>query len=203
MKFSSDATLVIGKNLVVADLHLGILGFPDYSILSRLIEVYEKSGASRLIVNGDLKHGLGRKEISSARRLIESLKESVSELVIVRGNHDGFLDEVTEVWNVFEDGKNVFAHGHRKYRGVMNGKRLILAHSHPAVFIQDRVGGVKERAWLHMKTGEREYIVMPAFNEFCSSTAVNLEKPAGFIYRHLREFDAFTLDGFYYGKVKF
>ncbi len=203
MKFSSDGSLIIGKNLVVADLHLGILGFPDFSILDRLIDIYEKSKALRLIINGDVKHKLGRTELNSVGRLIDNLKESVSELVVVRGNHDGYLDQITEVWNVFKDGKNVFAHGHRKYKGVLDGKRIVLAHSHPAVYIPDKIGGIKERAWLYGKIEKKECIVMPAFNEYCSSTAVNVEKPAGFIYRYLEEFEAFTLDGFYFGKVKF
>ena len=201
MKISSDGVLLIGKNMAVADLHIGILGFPDLTFLERLVDLYEKSKASRLIINGDLKHRLGKTELGSAGRLIRYLEECVSELIIVRGNHDGHLDQIAEVHGYFRDGNTVFAHGHRKYGDMMDGKRIILAHTHPAVFIQDKVGGVKERAWLYGKSDEREYIVMPAFNEYCSSTAVNLEKPAGFIFRHLREFEAFTLDGFYFGKV--
>ncbi len=202
MKFSSDGTLLIGKNMVVADLHLGILGFPDFSLLDRLIEVYAKSRASRLIINGDVKHMLGKAELSSAERFIHHLREHVSELIIVKGNHDGYLNQIAEVHNTFRDGKTVFAHGHRKFSNAMEGKRIVLAHSHPAVFIPDRVGGVKERAWLYGRAEGKECIVMPAFNEYCSSTAVNLEKPAGFIFKYMKEFEAFTLDGFYFGKVK-
>ncbi len=203
MKFSSDCTLIIGKNLVVADLHMGILGFPDFTILEKLISAYERSNARRLIINGDVKHRLGRAELNSAERLIQQLEDSVSELVVIRGNHDGYLDQVTEVYSSFRDGRTVFAHGHKKYSDIMDAKRLVLAHSHPAVFIPDKVGGIKERAWLYSKTDDMECIVMPAFNEYCSSTAVNLEKPAGFIFKHVREFEAFTVDGFYFGKVRF
>ncbi len=203
MKFSSDCTLITGKNLVVADLHIGILGFPDFSILEKLISVYEKSKAKRLVINGDVKHRLGRAELSSVERLIHQLEDSVSELVVVRGNHDGYLDQVTEVHSYFRDGKTVFVHGHRRYSSVMDAKKLVLAHSHPAVFIPDRVGGIKERVWLYSRNDEMECIVMPAFNEYCSSTAVNLEKPAGFIFKYIKEFEAFTVDGFYFGKVRF
>jgi len=202
MKFSSNGVLITGKNMVVADLHLGILGFPDFSMLDRLIEIYDKSKASRLVINGDVKHMLWKAELTSVQRFISDLREFVSELVIVKGNHDGYLSQITETHNFFRDGKNVFAHGHRKFEEIMNGKRIILAHTHPAIFIHNRVGGAKERAWLHGRIDDKECIVMPAFNEYCSSTAVNLEKPAGFIFRYMREFEVFTIDGFYFGRVR-
>lgn len=203
MKFSESGALRIGKNLIVSDIHLGILGFPDFSLLERIINVYEKSGAERLILNGDIKHRLGRFELRSVERFLRELEEHVSELILIKGNHDGLLDEVAEVYDCFSDGKVCVMHGHKEVEQAEDSRILIVAHAHPAVLIQDIVSGVKERAWLIYEEKEKKCVVMPAFNELCSSTAVNLEKPAGFVFDRFREFDVFTISGFYFGKVRF
>ncbi|AKG90723.1 putative phosphoesterase [Geoglobus ahangari] len=203
MRFSETGALKIGRTLIISDIHLGILGFPDFSLLDRILDAYFKSGAERLVINGDLKHRLGRSELKSVERFIEEIEDQVSELVLVRGNHDGLLDEVHEVMDCFSEGKVTILHGHREYCDVWGSKVLVVAHAHPAVLIPDVVGGIKERAWMvHEGEGFR-CIVMPAFNEMCSSTAVNLEKPPGFVFDRLWEFEVFTVTGYYYGRVRF
>ncbi|WP_456368545.1 metallophosphoesterase [Geoglobus sp.] len=203
MKFSESGALKIGRSLIVSDIHLGILGFPDFSLLERVLEAYERSGAERLVVNGDLKHRLGRSELRSVERFIAELEEHTSELILIKGNHDGLLDEVAEVHECFFEGKTCITHGHKFVKEALESRTLVVAHAHPAVLIPDVVGGLKERAWMVHEDDGIRCIVMPAFNELCSSTAVNVEKPAGFVFDHFREFEVFTIDGFYFGKVKF
>ena len=203
MKLSESGAIIFGKTLVVADLHIGILGFPDYSLLGKVIQVYEKSKAERLVINGDIKHNLGKYELNSVKKFLLELNDRVSELVVVKGNHDGLLSQVFDVSDSLAEGDVRIFHGHKRVEGIEEAKRIIVAHTHPAVFIQDRVSGIKKRAWLVSRQKGRECIIMPAFNELCSSTAVNLEKPSGFIFNQFKEFDVFTVDGFYYGKVKF
>ncbi|WP_457590221.1 metallophosphoesterase [Geoglobus sp.] len=203
MRFSESGALKVGKNLIVSDIHLGILGFPDFSLLERILDVYYRSGAERLVLNGDIKHRLGRAELKSVERFIRELDEHVSELILIKGNHDGLIDEIADVYDYYADGKLCVTHGHKEVKQAEGCRTLIVAHAHPAVFIQDVVGGIKERAWMIHESGNRKCVVMPAFNELCSSTAVNVEKPAGFVFDRFKEFDVFTISGYYFGKVRF
>lgn len=203
MRLNEDGSISIGRKLVIADVHLGILGFPDFNVRDMIIESVEKYKARTLILNGDVKHSLGRYELKALESIIEEIADRVSELLIVKGNHDGLLHEIHEVHDYVADEGFSVLHGHREIEDALDSKVIITAHSHPAVLIKDRVSGHKERSWLIGRFDDRKVIVMPAFNELCSSTAVNLERPAGFIYSYVNEFDAITLDGFYFGRVKF
>ncbi len=203
MKISESGALKIGKKIVLSDLHLGILGFPDYSLLDRIVEIYEKSKAETLILNGDIKHNLGKAEIFSVKRFMDELKDSVSELIVIRGNHDNLLKNVLELRDYLFERKILITHGHKRIEALNDAKKIVVGHAHPAVLIKDRVGGVKERAWMIGKDCGKEAIVMPAFNEICKSTSVNIEKPLGFIFKHFKEFDVFTISGFYFGKIVF
>ncbi len=198
MKFSESGALKVGKKIVISDLHIGLLGFPDFSLLKKILDVYEKSKAETLILNGDIKHDLGISEINSVRKFLDELRDNVSELIIVCGNHDSLLKRVFDVRDFVYERKTLITHGHKKIEDMWDAKRIIVGHAHPAVFIRDKVSGIKERAWLI----GREVIVMPAFNELCRSTCVNLEKPLGFIFNHFREFDVITVSGYYFGKVR-
>ncbi|MBE8539215.1 metallophosphoesterase [Geoglobus acetivorans] len=202
MKVSESGAIKLGKTLVIADIHLGILGFPDFSIKDKILEVVFSSKSERLVINGDFKHSLGKYELKHVDKIIGEIEEHVSELLLLRGNHDGLLHEIHEVHDSVEVGNATITHGHKEFEEMRDAETLILGHSHPAVLIRDYISGHKERAWLFGELDGKRIIVMPAFNELCSSTAVNVEKPAGFIFGYVREFDVFTISGFYFGRVK-
>jgi len=67
---------------------------------------------------------------------------------------------------------------------------------------------IKERVWLEGRVEidgkEFEVIVMPAFNDLCASTAVNVERPAGVIFRRwdYKKAEVMLLDGTLLGKVE-
>lgn len=120
-------------------------------------------------------------------------------MFLIQGNHDANLKELgTEKY--FYDGNLAVFHGNVEYK--VDSDTLVLAHSHPAYFIKDVVHGHKERVWLESEYEGRNILVMPTFNELCSSTAVNLEKPAGFIFKKVRKFSVYTIDGIYLGEVE-
>ncbi len=181
----NDALLIRGriKIGVVADLHMGLIPYFDRWILQKLKSLGDE--VDELIVLGDLKHKIGYD------RRVEDLIRGL-EFTLVKGNHDGGLKGEKELFI----GKFHLIHGHFKPKEL--GKVLILAHSHPSVYIH----GVKERVWLFGEWKGRKVIVMPAFNELCSSTPVNVRKPAGFIFKEWDYFnaDVLTLDGIYLGK---
>ncbi|MEM2176655.1 MAG: metallophosphoesterase [Archaeoglobaceae archaeon] len=191
MKLLNEA-VVIGKKAVIADLHFGLVPFYDRELLERTLKLAESF--QTLIIAGDFRH-LGKK--SPVHEFIKRISETV-ELVIVRGNHDIGI----QGYKALKLGNYVIFHGHAKIdENLMNAKIFIFAHAHPSVFIPSEVGGHKERAFLIGKIdfcGERKrVVVLPAFNELCSSTAVNLEKPAGFMFRRFDylNWDAVLVDG--------
>jgi putative SbcD/Mre11-related phosphoesterase len=175
------------RYLVVADLHLGLVRYYDEFIVKKLQRLADELRVDEIIILGDLKHILGYD------RRIEEMVRSI-DFTLVKGNHDGKLKGEREL----SIGKFQLIHGHLKPKEI--GKNLIVAHAHPSVYLN----GVKERVWLRGKWGETNVIVMPSFNDLCSSTPVNLRKPAGFLFKdwNYLEADLITVDCVMIGKVK-
>lgn len=191
MKLLDDA-IAIGKKAVIADLHFGLVPFYDKELLEKVMRFAERF--QTLIIAGDLKH-LGKK--SPVEEFLSKIS-GIVELLIVRGNHDIGIAG----YKGLKIGKYGIFHGHSiPEETVMNSDLLIFAHAHPSVFIPAEVGGYKERAFLsgeiELQGVKKRVFVLPAFNELCSSTAVNLEKPAGFMFRKFdySNWDAILTDG--------
>ncbi len=181
--------IAVGKLCIVADLHLGLVRFHDGALLEKLAELADRFDT--IVVAGDVRH-LGRPFP------IEKLFRAVScELVLVRGNHDAGIDAE----KVFLHGKYAIFHGHTLPKEAMEAKHWIIGHAHPSVYISDGIGGFKERVFMRGEVnagGERKRVtVLPAFNDLCASTAVNLERPAGVIFRrwNYSDWDVVLLDG--------
>ena len=184
-----EGALFIGRKAVIADLHLGLVRFYDDDIIERAIKIAEK--AKTLIVAGDLMH-IGKK--GKYEKFISEIG-GITELVLVKGNHDISIDAE----KCIRLGKYGIFHGHAiPDEDVWSAKYLIFGHAHPSVFLRDEVGGYKERVFLTGEIeGERKIIVLPAFNDLCASTAVNLDRPAGFMFRRYdyKKWYAILLDG--------
>lgn len=191
MKLIEDA-IAIGKKVIIADLHFGLVPFYDKELLGKVLKLAERY--QTLIVAGDIKH-LGKK--SPVEEFLSHISEIV-ELIIVRGNHDVGIAG----YKAIRVGKYGIFHGHSiPDENVMDSETLIFGHAHPSIFIPAEVGGYKERAFLsgevEWRDTKKRVFVLPAFNELCSSTAVNLEKPAGFMFRKFdySKWDAILMDG--------
>ncbi len=179
------------RTLVVADIHVGIGGYADSSLVNAIVELYEMCRADELVIAGDFKHSISPRwrEVELFSRLAKEVN-----LTLVKGNHDGGLKGVREL----EVGKVCIIHGHLK--PLSEAKVLVMGHAHPAVLIRHGAGGIKERVWLEGKVDGRDVIVMPAFNDVCASTAVNVERPPG-ILKDVKNFSATMLDGTFLGEV--
>lgn len=164
MKFHKDF-LEIGEKCVLADVHLGLLKLFDKDLLDRIS--FLANNYEEVIIAGDLKH-LGKKTEFK-------LDDNV---IFVKGNHDAKLS----CERVIFVKKFAVFHGHFIPEDALDFKRWIVGHAHPAVYLY----GIKNRVFLVGKNRDREIIVLPAFNEICSSTAVNLSKPAGKIFKEER-----------------
>ena len=201
---NSPAILIGGRcrKLLIADLHLGLVSFYDLKLIRKLKELASKTKADEVIIVGDLKHKIG--ESQRINRIIQSLEFRVT---LVKGNHDGGINGI-EVFSSrgIRLGKIGVFHGHAKpSEDVMEADILIFAHAHPSVLIPDYIGGNKIQVWLFGEFEDKKIIVMPSFNDLCSSTPINLEKPVGVMFKmwNYEDAEAVTLDGTLLGKIKF
>ncbi len=179
--------------LAVSDLHLGLEGtmtsegsyVPQFQ-LEELIEDVEKAqeetGASRVLVNGDLKHefaGTRYSEREEIKQFFRALKQNFEEVIVIRGNHDTFVDQTLEELEVelkdryLEDGV-LFVHGHEEVE-TDDYETLVIGHEHPALELKDEVG-VKEKIDCFLygeQENGRRIIVMPAFSKISEGSRVN------------------------------
>jgi len=165
------------NSLIAADLHLGkseamgVAGVPipagiSERQLERLSSAIEATGASRVIVVGDLLH--------APAGLTEGLIETVGEwrrrcpveFVVVPGNHDRRLGDLADLWRLtvtgmeLADGPFVFRH---EPIGMPRGAGFWwFGHLHPAVHL--RAGGDRLKLpCFHVGAGRA---VLPAFSPF-------------------------------------
>lgn len=178
--------------LVISDLHLGLEGSVshqgNYVPQFQLQEIKEDvkkarkvSGASRILVNGDLKHEFKYTRFSEKKEIgefFEMLETEFDEVIVVEGNHDTFLEEVLEDVeygeNHLEDGV-LFLHGHRALKPDVEFDTFVIGHEHPALELKDDVGFTEKiDCFLYgeMKSG-RKIVVLPAFSKISGGSAVN------------------------------
>ena len=193
--------------LVAADLHLGLerrmaeegwhIPSSTSGIVARLLALVEAHEVDTMALVGDIKdsiHTASKQEEAELPRAIAQLADAVSELHLVKGNHDGDL----EAWVPYRKHLTVhgprgarigplgLCHGHTwPDREVMEADFLVLAHNHPSVEFTDRLGHrLREPAWFRTRLvselvvdryGEvdPEVILMPPFNELLSGTPLN------------------------------
>ncbi len=190
-----EKALKLGRNIIVADLHLGYEvamareGFYLPRVFHEMVGSIEgllrREKPKRLIIDGDLKHSFipEWRERAELKAFFEEISPLVEEIVLVRGNHDvgiAWLRELgVEVVDELELGGWKLVHGHK----VVEGERFIIGHEHPAIRLRDEVGAVvKVPAFL---MGEK-LIVLPAFSPWAYGNDVLREVVSPFL-RLIRE----------------
>ena len=223
------------RALVLADYHAGLetaLRRDGVEVRSRAADRRERTrrllartGADRVVFLGDLANAIGspgREEREELEDLLSALT-SRAPVTVVKGNHDGDMEEVVADLGVEDvtvaDGPGTrigsvgFAHGHTwPSREVLSAGTVCVAHEHPAVRLEDEVGGRRvERAWLRGRLdpapfvehhGEMaidgDLVVFPAFNELTGGTWINVQGQgflSPFLPEGLAEGEAYLLDG--------
>ncbi|MBB6645951.1 metallophosphoesterase [Halobellus ruber] len=227
--------------LVVADYHAGIEAGLRYERgvelesdadlrRIRLLGLLDRTDPDRLVVLGDLGHRVGGADGTEAEELDDLLAAVLDRVpvTLVPGNHDTGVGDRFAAESRFAVadrtdtrlGRVGFAHGHTwPSRDALGGEVLCIGHEHPAVRLEDSVGGGrKERAWLRgpLRSGpfaehfgidasdlawtDPELVVFPAFNDRSGGTWVNVEGQ-GFLSPFLPDAlvdsrtDAYLLDG--------
>jgi putative SbcD/Mre11-related phosphoesterase len=218
------------RALVVADYHAGIeTAFRSEGVeaeshaderLDHLLGLLDETDPDRVVFLGDLAHWIGRPagaELAELETLLEAVTERVPAL-LVKGNHDGAFEDELELPVTDSAGVRLgdvgFVHGHTwPDPTVLEADVVCIGHEHPAVRLEDRVGGARvERVWLRGRLApdafardgvdtaaiDGELVVFPAFNPLAGSTWVNVEGQAflaPFLPDGLVDGDAYLLDG--------
>ncbi len=148
------------RTLIVADLHLGWemnlarkgIHIPSQShkILQKLLHLIRTIQPKTLIVLGDVKHTIAKAESGEWKdvpEFFESLMTHISDIQIIRGNHDGNLEPLLPPTvhlhpstGIALNGTGVF-HGHTwPGRRLTDCATLVMGHVHPTVAFRDRLG---------------------------------------------------------------
>ncbi len=237
----NERALKVGKNIVVADLHIGYeselagkgVNLPSKSkeMVDSIAQILKDNKASRLIINGDLKHNIPQGTWQEYKEIPEAIDEwlkNVDEIHVFKGNHDGGIERYlpSDVFIHDPSGDVIdgvgFFHGHAHPKEeVARSSQLIVAHTHPSVFFLDGLGRKEKKpCWVKMKIMKdgkniedlentdneysKEIVIMPHFNELLGGISINRD---GYIIPFLKtitivEEDVFLLDGTQLGELE-
>ncbi len=223
--------------LCAGDLHVGIeedlkakgIHVPSQTFRMERELLSLKGDFDTLVLLGDIKHripGTTVQEYAEIPRFLRALGEAFPKVDVVRGNHDGGIEEYLPKGvrlhpsSGFRIGEVSFAHGHTwPSKDVMSSRVLVLSHNHPTVLFEDSLGDVcSEACWLRARPTERalekfqkvpeEIIVMPALNRILGGSPVNIRgaKLLGPLFANgmigLDEAKVYLLDGICLGRVR-
>ncbi len=208
MKLNADVELLEGlpvayikslNALAVADLHLGYEGvmakqgvYLPKTNLKKIMEMLGraigKTNAKKIVVDGDIKNefsDVDEEEFNELFEFIKFIKEKGVEPVLIKGNHDNFVERYKEAFKlkVYRQeavlGRYHFFHGEELPNDVKEGEVLMMGHEHPAIGVFNSIGKrEKIRCFLYGKYKGNEFIALPAMNYFSAGTEINME-PAG------------------------
>ncbi len=182
--------------LVCADMHLGYEGImakkgallPKVnlkSIIGMLSAALEKTRARQVIVDGDIKNEFStvdQEEFNELYEFIQFAKERKVQLVLIKGNHDNFVERYKEPFKLVvhrqeaKIGRYLFFHGEELPNAKKGIDMMIMGHEHPSIGIFNAVGTKeKVRCFLYGSYRRIPLLVLPAINYYAAGTDVNIE----------------------------
>ncbi|MDE1871316.1 MAG: metallophosphoesterase [Candidatus Micrarchaeota archaeon] len=197
--------------IIVADLHLGYESHMAKSgvfipkanlgkILKELNNGIARTGAKRIIVVGDIKNEFSSVEQDEFNELYEIIKfcrGANVELVLVKGNHDNFIDRYRDPLKLKTYngeamiGDYLFFHGDKLPK--LTGKKpkmLISGHEHPSIGIVNFSGRTERlRCFLLGEYRKTRLLVLPAISYFATGTDINLRPEGSLLSPVLKEMD--------------
>ncbi len=206
--------------IVIADLHIGYeaslreegieMRDSTADMIARLRSIILEKGAEKLIILGDVKHSIG------PCRRVKLLEDLPADVIVVKGNHDGNIEEMLNVdirdARGFRMGRYGFVHGHSwPDEDVFNARYVFMGHLHPEIELKDSIGKV-HRYPCHLvgrltEEGKKKYggdpkiFVVAAFNPLVGSSLVD---PLGPLMRNkiIGDFEVYLLNGTYLGRME-
>ncbi|MFP4142969.1 MAG: metallophosphoesterase [Thermoplasmata archaeon] len=144
------------NTVIVTDFHLGYesvmredgVSLPQLQkekILDRLSNIKNRYDPKTVVVLGDFKHNFGRSEDSDFSDLLDMMDYIMesSSLVMIKGNHDNYLKNLTEIKGVplYEEKMDMdnitLTHGHKE---IVSDGIIIMGHEHPMIELKDDIG---------------------------------------------------------------
>ncbi len=203
------------KYLVLADVHLGYeiellrkgINVPSQTekIINEIIQIGKDFDLKKLIIVGDFKHNVPKvsyQELKEIPEAIKKLAENFDQVIIIKGNHDGKLEELVpkldnvKITKEMRIGKVVFTHGHRKPR--FEGKLYIIGHNHPVYYYLTSIGEiVYEKVFIYGYAERFQVLILPAFNPLIGGY-----EPGNFngpIAKKIIDYDILNLEGIIIG----
>jgi hypothetical protein len=179
-------------------------------LIEKTVLLLEKTKKKELIINGDLKENVVGIPFE-ARDFIEEISTR-AKIILVKGNHDGGMERVPGIEVIGAEGfaykgLGIF-HGHAwPNEDVINCKRMLMGHNHPAVKtgtgwkpVWVRCAGENKKIKEKYPTakGKKELILMPAFNPLLGTNIDGMEGLGPVLRKKLFKIDgaiAYTLGG--------
>ena len=158
--------------LIVADLHIGLeyelskagvnIPYQTERIQGELLALCKEHKPDRLVIAGDVKHGVPVTSFQEKRELptlFEVLLTEVPQIDVTRGNHDGNIQDLAtkgvEIHGskgiiLGDDFKIAIFHGHAWPKAkALESDCLIAGHNHPTVQLRTPFGiRMTQRAWV-------------------------------------------------------
>jgi putative SbcD/Mre11-related phosphoesterase len=234
MKFLYNAPAIFHKGaVIVGDTHFGMeaklrrRGIFDNQfslrLFDRLKSLINQHRAKKLILLGDVKEDITMLNRTSSEIL--SRLSLLTEVIIVRGNHDGGIEKdgsakIEDAQGFVYEGLGL-AHGHSwPADQLMKCKYLVCGHQHPLITMSDTLGARhSEPVWLVADCNEDKLlerypdankklklVLIPAYNPLVGSQINHVEKThlGPILNNNLFKLDdalVFRLDGTSLGKL--
>jgi hypothetical protein len=171
MKFNGE------RIVVITDLHIGWemalsnegIHVPTQTsrLLSKLKDLLFTYKPEKLLILGDIKHTVAtaeKAEWQDVPEFFNEIRKYVSEILVIRGNHDGNLDPLLpeNVKTLPGTGMAMhdigFFHGHQwPSPDLLRCKTIVMGHVHPVVVFRDPAGfRVSRQVWVKMNCNASE-----------------------------------------------
>ena len=164
------------KTMVIADPHLGWemslqekgihLLSQTPKILKKLVDLISEYKPNSLLILGDVKYTVMKSEPGEwfdIPDFFSEIKKYVTEISIVRGNHDANLEpmlpekvEIHPANGVVVDDAGLF-HGHKwPSPALLTCETLVMGHLHPVVVFRDHAGfRLTRQVWMRMDCDQK------------------------------------------------
>jgi uncharacterized protein len=196
--------------LIIGDLQLGyedqlrnkgvmVPKFQYKDIIDRLRRIFSKHKIKKIILNGDVKHEFGKinpQEWDEVLGLFDFLEKNVSEMIVIKGNHDVVLESILarrdlDIYERWDDDYLTIVHGDKLVENL--NKVVVIAHEHPAISFEEKPRE-KFKCFLVGNFEKSKLIVMPSFTEITVGSDVSKSKFLGPYLDDISKFDCILID---------
>ena len=191
MKFLEEGAVFLKDidAIVIGDLHLGYeieLRKKGINVSTNLYEKIEKikkkTDAKNIILLGDVKHSIFRpnkREEKIIKEFFNFLNSKFSEIYVVKGNHDAFLEEYVSAKIFSSRGFRIknygFFHGNSKpLKKVLSCKFLFCSHFHSKIFLPEDLKSYEVPVFIFAR-GKNKVVILPPFNDLLFGKEFEIE----------------------------